>query len=93
MIGLLARGFLAVDLAIIVADLGSADAMTDTTTQLAILADALVKIIDLGPLATSGKAAPADILTGRGRHRRAGADRRRHLRPVAALRGIHGNAG
>jgi len=50
-------GFLAVDLAIIVADRGSADAMTDTTTQLAILCDALVKIIELGPLA-----APADLL-------------------------------
>lgn len=31
---------------------------TETTTQLAILADALVKIIDLGPLAAEGKAAP-----------------------------------
>jgi hypothetical protein len=51
-----------VDLAIIVADQGSADAMTDTTTQLAILSDALVKIIELGPLAAEGKAASADLL-------------------------------
>jgi hypothetical protein len=36
--------------------------MNDTTTQLAILSDALVKIIDLGPLAAEGKAAPADLL-------------------------------
>ena len=36
--------------------------MIDTTTQLAILSDALVKIIDLGPLATTGKAEPADLL-------------------------------
>ena len=41
MIGLPTRGFAAVDLAIIVAHRGSADAMTDTTTQLAILSDAL----------------------------------------------------
>jgi hypothetical protein len=40
--------------------------MTDTTTQLAILSDALVKIIDLGPLADSGKAAPADLLSRAG---------------------------
>ncbi len=58
--------------------------MTDTTTQLAILSDALVKIIDLCPLATAGKAEPADLLT------RAGADRRRHLRSVAAIRGSVG---
>jgi len=37
--------------------------MTDTTTQLAILSDALVKIIDLGPLAASMKATAADLLT------------------------------
>ncbi|MGJ0395391.1 MAG: hypothetical protein ACR65U_04075 [Methylocystis sp.] len=36
--------------------------MTDTTTQLAILSDALVKIIELGPMAAEGKAAPADLL-------------------------------
>jgi hypothetical protein len=36
--------------------------MTDTTTQLAILSDALVKIIELGPLAAEGKAAPTDLL-------------------------------
>jgi hypothetical protein len=49
-------------LAIIVAGRGSADAMNDTTTQLAILSDALVKIIDLGPLAAEGQAAAADLL-------------------------------
>jgi len=38
--------------------------MTDTTTQLAILSDALVKIIDLCPMA--GKAEPADLLTRAG---------------------------
>jgi hypothetical protein len=37
--------------------------MTDTTTQLAILSDALVNIIDLAPLAAAGKAGPADLLT------------------------------
>jgi hypothetical protein len=51
-----------VDLAIIVADRGSEDAMTDTTTQLAILSDALVKIIELGPLAAESIAASADLL-------------------------------
>lgn len=56
--------------------------MIDTTTQLAILSDALVKIIDLCPLATTRKAEPAP-LDPSGRHRRAGADRRRHLRSVA----------
>ena len=61
-----ASAFLAVDLAIIVADGGSADAMNNTTTQLAILADALVKIIELGPLAAEGKAASADLLTRAG---------------------------
>ena len=40
--------------------------MTDTTTQLAILSDALVKIIELGPLATEGKASPVDLLTRSG---------------------------
>jgi hypothetical protein len=40
--------------------------MTYTTTQLAILSDALVKIIDLGPLADAGKAAPADLLSRAG---------------------------
>jgi hypothetical protein len=35
--------------------------MNDTTTQLAIPSDALVKIIDLGPLAAEGQAAPADL--------------------------------
>jgi hypothetical protein len=49
---------------IIVTDRGSADAMTDTTTQLAILSDALVKIIDLCPMA--GKAEPADLSTRAG---------------------------
>ena len=38
--------------------------MTDTTTQLAILSDALVKIIDLCPMA--GKAEPVDLLTRAG---------------------------
>ncbi|MBI5013208.1 MAG: hypothetical protein HZC06_11040 [Methylocystis sp.] len=38
--------------------------MTDTTTQLAILSDALVKIIDLCPMA--GKAEPADLLARAG---------------------------
>ncbi len=66
MIRLLAWGFAAVELAIIVADRGSADAMTDTTTQLAILCDALIKIIELGPLAAEGKASPADLLTRSG---------------------------
>jgi hypothetical protein len=55
-------GFLAVDLEIIVADQGSANAMTDTTIQLAILSDALIKIIELGPLAAEGQAPPADLL-------------------------------
>jgi len=59
-------GFIAMDLAIIVDHRGSADAMTDTTTQLAILSDALVKIIDLVPLADSGNAAPADLLSRAG---------------------------
>jgi hypothetical protein len=54
------------DLALIVAGRGSADDMNDTTTQLAILSDALVKIIDLGPLAAKGQAAPADLLTRAG---------------------------
>ncbi|MGD9657590.1 MAG: hypothetical protein AB7U61_08120 [Methylocystis sp.] len=36
--------------------------MTDTTTQLAILSDALIKIIELGPLAAEGKEASADLL-------------------------------
>ena len=40
--------------------------MTDTTTQLAILSDALVKIIELGPMAAEGKASPADLLTRSG---------------------------
>lgn len=40
--------------------------MTDTTTQLAILSDALIKIIDLGPLAAEEKASPADLLTRAG---------------------------
>ena len=40
--------------------------MMDTTTQLAILSDALVKIIDLCPLATAGMAEPADLLTRAG---------------------------
>ena len=40
--------------------------MTDTTIQLAILSDALVKIIELGPLADSGKVAPADLLSRAG---------------------------
>jgi hypothetical protein len=40
--------------------------MNDTTTQLAILSDALDKIIDLGPLAVAGQAAPADLLTRAG---------------------------
>ncbi|KAF0132732.1 MAG: Uncharacterized protein FD139_3624 [Methylocystaceae bacterium] len=40
--------------------------MIDTTTQLAILSDALVKIIDLCPLATTGKAESADLLTQAG---------------------------
>lgn len=40
--------------------------MTDTTTQLAILCDALIKIIELGPLAAEGKASPADLLTRSG---------------------------
>ncbi|MFZ3181992.1 MAG: hypothetical protein WA156_17730 [Methylocystis silviterrae] len=40
--------------------------MTDTTTQLAILSDALVKIIELGPMAVEGKASPADLLTRSG---------------------------
>jgi hypothetical protein len=35
----------------------------DTTTQLAILSDALVKIIDLGPLGASGAASHADLLS------------------------------
>lgn len=35
--------------------------MTDTMTQLAILSDALVKIIELGPMAAEGKASPADL--------------------------------
>jgi hypothetical protein len=55
-----------VDLGIIVADRRSADAMTNTTNQLAILSDALVRIIDLDPLAAEGKAAPADLLTRAG---------------------------
>ena len=54
--------FYAMDLAIIVAGRGSADAMNDTTTQRAIISDALVKIIDLGPLAAEGQATPADLL-------------------------------
>jgi hypothetical protein len=62
----LREGFLAVNLAIIVADRRSADAMTDTTTQLAILSDALVKIIELGPMAVEGKASPVDLLTRSG---------------------------
>ncbi|MGD9656310.1 MAG: hypothetical protein ACR65U_04845 [Methylocystis sp.] len=40
--------------------------MTDTMIQLAILSDALVKIIELGPLADSGKAAPTDLLSRAG---------------------------
>ncbi|PWB89019.1 hypothetical protein C5688_18065 [Methylocystis sp. MitZ-2018] len=56
------KGFLAVNFATIVADRRSADAMTDTTTQLAILSDALVKIIELGPMAAEGQAAPTDLL-------------------------------
>ena len=36
---------------------------TDMTTQLAILSDALVTIIDLGPLGSSGAAARADLLS------------------------------
>jgi len=40
--------------------------MTDTTSQLAILSDALVKIIELGPMAVEGKASPADLLTRAG---------------------------
>jgi hypothetical protein len=62
----LPEDFLAVKLAIIVGDRRSADAMTDTTTQLAILSDALVKIIELGPMAAEGKASPADLLTRSG---------------------------
>ncbi|MGJ0558114.1 hypothetical protein [Methylocystis sp.] len=58
--------------------------MTDTTTQLAILSDALVKIIDRSA-GGRGEGGARRSLDPGGRHRRAGADRRRHLWSVAAV--------
>jgi hypothetical protein len=50
------------DLALIVADPGSADAMNDRRPNSPVLSDALIKIIDLGLLAAERKAASADLL-------------------------------